>query len=54
MKKILFVVVAIVALTFASCGNKTVKNEATTDSTTVVADSTSVDSTATVDSATVK
>ena len=53
MKKILFVVVAMVALTFASCGNKTVKSEKTTDSTSVTVDSTATDSTA-VDTVTVK
>ena len=52
MKKLVFMFVAIAAISFASCcGNKTAQNTATADSDTAVvdsaADSTSVDSAAT-------
>lgn len=61
MKKLVFLFVAFVAVSFASCGNKAANTESTVDSTVVeeaapvVDDSTAVDSTAAVatDSATV-
>ena len=61
MKKLVFLFVAFVAVSFASCGNKASNTESTVDSTVVeeaapvVDDSTAVDSTAAVetDSATV-
>ena len=61
MKKLVFLFVAFVAVSFASCGNKAANTERTVDSTVVeeaapvVDDSTAVDSTAAVatDSATV-
>lgn len=50
MKKLVFMFVAIAAISFASCGNKTAQNTATADTDTAVvdsaADSTSVDSAA--------
>lgn len=54
MKKILILAVVLVAMTFASCGSKTSKSEVTTDSTTVVTDSTTADSVAVADITTVK
>ncbi len=58
MKKLVFMVVAIAAISFASCGNKTAQNTATADSDTAVvdsaADSTSVDSAATTTTDSVK
>ena len=47
MKKIVFMFVAMVAMTFAACGNKTAKSISTSDSDTTIVDS--VDS-ATADS----
>ena len=51
MKKLVFMFVAIAAISFASCGNKTAQNAATADSDTAVvdsaADSVAVDSAAT-------
>ena len=39
MKKLVFMFVAIAAISFASCGNKTAQNAATADSDTAVVDS---------------
>ena len=39
MKKILFVVAAVIVCSFASCGNKTVGSESTCDSDSVAVDS---------------
>ncbi len=39
MKKLVFMFVAIAAISFASCGNKTAQNTASTDSDTAVVDS---------------
>ena len=54
MKKLVFMFVAFAAISFASCGNKTSDNAATTDSDSVATvdstDSVSSDSAATVDS----
>ena len=51
MKKLVFMFVAIAAISFASCGNKTAQNTASADSDTAVvdsaADSVAVDSAAT-------
>lgn len=47
MKKTIFMFVAMIAMTFAACGNKTAKSASTSDSDTTVVDS--VDS-ATADS----
>ena len=51
MKKLVFMFVAIAAISFASCGNKTAQTAATADSDTAVvdsaADSVAVDTTAT-------
>ena len=49
MKKLVFMFVAIAAISFASCGNKTAQTAATADSDTAVVDS--ADTVATVDSA---
>lgn len=53
MKKLVFMFVAFAAISFASCGNKTSDNAATTDSDSVATvdttDSVSSDSAATVD-----
>ena len=46
MKKLVFMFVAIAAISFASCGNKTAQNTASADS-----DTAQVDTTAAVDSA---
>ena len=54
MKKLVFMFLAFAAISFASCGNKTSDNAATTDSDSVATvdstDSVSSDSAATVDS----
>lgn len=44
MKKILFVVMSVVAMTFASCGGATKASDAANDSDTVVVDTLAVDS----------
>lgn len=44
MKKIMFVMMAIVAMSFASCGDKCANNQDSKDSTSVVADSVNADS----------
>ena len=49
MKKLLFAVVAVVAMSFASCGNKTAAPAETVDTDTVVTDTVVTDS-AVVDS----
>lgn len=38
MKKLIYVFMAFAAISFASCGQKTVENDATTDSDSVVVD----------------
>ena len=54
MKKLVFMFVAIAAISFASCGNKTAQNTASADSDTAVvdsaADSVAVDTAAATDS----
>lgn len=40
MKKILFVMIAVIAMSFAACGNKTISTSAKSDSDTVLVDST--------------
>ena len=55
MKKLVFMFVAIAAISFASCGNKTAQNTASAESDTAQVDTTdavdSADTVATVDSA---
>lgn len=52
MKKLVFMFVAIAAISFASCGNKTAQNTASADSDTAQVDTASADSdTAAADSA---
>ena len=46
MKKLVFMFVAIAAISFASCGNKTAQTAATADSDSVQVDSTVADSAA--------
>uniref|UniRef100_UPI003FF11A3D PG1828 family lipoprotein n=1 Tax=Prevotella sp. TaxID=59823 RepID=UPI003FF11A3D len=49
MKKLVLMFVAIAAISFASCGNKTAATEATADTDTVAAVDTTVADTAAVD-----
>ncbi len=49
MKKLVLMFVAIAAISFASCGNKTAATEATVDTDTVAAVDTTVADTAAVD-----